>query len=48
MPFLLLVLFVFFEERGHSKTDIQMKVLDLQDQEKIVEIELGKYVIGGK
>jgi RPA family protein len=38
----------FFEERGQSKTDIQMKVLDLQDQEKIVEIELGKYVIGGK
>jgi RPA family protein len=38
----------FFEDRGHSKTDIQMKVLDLQDQEKVVEIELGKYVIGGK
>jgi RPA family protein len=38
----------FFEGRGHSKTDIQMKVLDLQDQEKIIEIELGKYVIATK
>ncbi|UCE11594.1 MAG: hypothetical protein JSW61_06580 [Candidatus Thorarchaeota archaeon] len=38
----------FFEGRGHSKTDIQMKVLDLQDQEKIIEIELGKYVIAMK
>ncbi|MFQ5831482.1 MAG: hypothetical protein ACE5H4_02140 [Candidatus Thorarchaeota archaeon] len=33
----------FFEERGHDRTDIQLKVLDLQGQGKILEVSVGVY-----
>ncbi|MHA2432103.1 MAG: hypothetical protein ACXADO_02610 [Candidatus Thorarchaeota archaeon] len=33
----------FFEERGHDRTEIQLKVLDLHGQGKIVEVSVGVY-----
>ncbi len=33
----------FFEEHGHDRTDIQLKVLDLQGQGKILEVSVGVY-----
>ncbi|MFX0107035.1 MAG: OB-fold nucleic acid binding domain-containing protein [Candidatus Hodarchaeota archaeon] len=33
----------FFEERGHDRSDIQLKVIDLQEQEKIIEVSVGVY-----
>lgn len=38
----------YFESQGHEKAKIQMKVLDLQDQERILEVELGTYVSANK
>ncbi|MFW9944666.1 MAG: hypothetical protein ACFFB7_06680, partial [Candidatus Sifarchaeia archaeon] len=33
----------FFEERGHARSDIQLKVIDLHDLGKIVEVSRGVY-----
>jgi hypothetical protein len=33
----------FFEEKGHDRTDIQLKVLDLQGQGDLVEVKVGVY-----
>jgi hypothetical protein len=33
----------FFEEKGHDRTDIQLKVLDLQGQGSLVEVKVGVY-----
>jgi hypothetical protein len=33
----------FFEEKGHDRTDIQLKVLDLQGQGNLVEVKVGVY-----
>ncbi len=33
----------FFEEKGHDRTDIQLKVLDLQSQGNLVEVKVGVY-----
>ncbi|MFW9846081.1 MAG: OB-fold nucleic acid binding domain-containing protein [Candidatus Thorarchaeota archaeon] len=33
----------FFEGKGHDRTDIQLKVLDLQSQGKLVEVKVGVY-----
>jgi RPA family protein len=33
----------FFEEKGHDRTDIQLKVLDLQSQGSLVEVKVGVY-----
>jgi hypothetical protein len=35
----------FFGTRGHAKTDIQLKVIDLQGEEKIREVKAGRYVL---
>ncbi len=35
----------FFGARGHAKTDIQLKVIDLQGEEKIREVKAGRYVL---
>ena len=34
----------FFEVGGHEKSAVQLKVLDLIESERIVEIEIGKYL----
>lgn len=34
----------FFEARGHTKSDIHLKVIELQEQEKIIEVKIGQYV----
>jgi hypothetical protein len=33
----------FFEERGHARSEIQLKVIDLHGQGKIVEVSVGVY-----
>jgi RPA family protein len=33
----------FFEEKGHDRTEIQLKVIDLQVQGNLVEVEVGVY-----
>jgi hypothetical protein len=33
----------FFEEKGHDRTDVQLKVLDLQGQGNLVEVKVGVY-----
>ena len=33
-----------FTSKKHSKSDIQLKIIDLQDKEKIREVELGLYM----
>lgn len=35
----------FFEKKGHSKSQIQLKVIDLQGEERIREVKVGRYVL---
>jgi hypothetical protein len=34
----------FFETKGHQATDIQLKVIDLQTENKLIEVGVGKYI----
>jgi RPA family protein len=35
----------FFEKKGHSKSQIQLKVIDLQGEDRIREVKVGRYVL---
>jgi RPA family protein len=35
----------FFEAKGHSKSQIQLKVIDLQGEDRIREVKVGRYVL---
>jgi RPA family protein len=35
----------FFEKKGHSKSHIQLKVIDLQGEDRIREVKVGRYVL---
>ena len=38
----------FFEKQGHEATDIQLKVIDLQTENKLIEVGVGKYTPADK